>query len=57
VNTTPELTRDRGKITIINGRGKAGHDLMADAMEDKVVTISRVQGSLTFPATFQLVGR
>jgi predicted ATPase with chaperone activity len=30
---------------------------MADAMEDKVVTISRVQGSLTFPATFQLVGR
>jgi magnesium chelatase family protein len=25
-------------------------------MEDKVVTISRAQGSLTFPANFQMVG-
>jgi magnesium chelatase family protein len=29
---------------------------MRQPMEDKVVTISRAQGSLTFPANFQLVG-
>jgi magnesium chelatase family protein len=29
---------------------------MRQPMEDKVVTISRAQGSLTFPANFQLIG-
>jgi magnesium chelatase family protein len=31
-------------------------EVMRQPMEDKVVTISRAQGSLTFPASFQLVG-
>jgi len=31
-------------------------DVMRQPMEDKVVTISRAQGSLTFPANFQLIG-
>lgn len=31
-------------------------EVMRQPMEDKVVTISRAQGSLTFPANFQLVG-
>jgi magnesium chelatase family protein len=30
-------------------------EVMRQPMEDKVVTISRAQGSLTFPASFQLV--
>jgi magnesium chelatase family protein len=29
-------------------------DLLRQPLEDKVVTISRTQGSLTFPANFQL---
>jgi magnesium chelatase family protein len=31
-------------------------EVMRQPMEDKVVTISRAQGSLTFPANFQVVG-
>ncbi len=31
-------------------------EVMRQPLEDKVVTISRAQGSLTFPANFQLVG-
>ncbi len=31
-------------------------EVMRQPMEDKVVTISRAQGSLTFPANFQLIG-
>ncbi|NLA79677.1 MAG: YifB family Mg chelatase-like AAA ATPase [Chloroflexi bacterium] len=31
-------------------------DVLRQPMEDKVVTISRAQGSLTFPANFMLVG-
>jgi magnesium chelatase family protein len=31
-------------------------EVMRQPMEDKLVTISRAQGSLTFPANFQLVG-
>ncbi|MDZ4159588.1 MAG: YifB family Mg chelatase-like AAA ATPase [Anaerolineaceae bacterium] len=31
-------------------------EVLRQPMEDKVVTISRAQGSLTFPASFQLVG-
>lgn len=31
-------------------------EVMRQPMEDKMVTISRAQGSLTFPANFQLVG-
>ena len=31
-------------------------EVMRQPIEDKVVTISRAQGSLTFPANFQLVG-
>jgi predicted ATPase with chaperone activity len=31
-------------------------ELLLQPLEDKVVTISRAQGSLTFPASFQLVG-
>ena len=30
--------------------------MLRPPLEDKVVTISRAQGSLTFPANFQLVG-
>ena len=30
-------------------------DVMRQPIEDKIVTISRAQGSLTFPANFQLV--
>jgi magnesium chelatase family protein len=30
-------------------------DVLRQPMEDKLVTISRAQGSLTFPANFQLV--
>jgi magnesium chelatase family protein len=31
-------------------------EVMRQPMEDKLVTISRAQGSLTFPANFQLIG-
>jgi magnesium chelatase family protein len=31
-------------------------EVMRQPLEDKVVTISRAQGSLTFPANFQLIG-
>ncbi|MFA5838308.1 MAG: ATP-binding protein, partial [Bellilinea sp.] len=31
-------------------------EVLRQPLEDKVVTISRAQGSLTFPASFQLVG-
>lgn len=31
-------------------------EVLRQPMEDKVVTISRAQGSLTFPASFQLIG-
>jgi magnesium chelatase family protein len=31
-------------------------EVLRQPMEDKIVTISRAQGSLTFPANFQLVG-
>jgi len=31
-------------------------EVLRQPLEDKVVTISRAQGSLTFPANFQLVG-
>ena len=31
-------------------------EVMRQPMEDKIVTISRAQGSLTFPANFQLIG-
>ena len=31
-------------------------EVMRQPMEDKVVTISRAQGALTFPANFQLIG-
>ena len=31
-------------------------EVMRQPMEDKMVTISRAQGSLTFPANFQLIG-
>ena len=30
-------------------------EVLRQPMEDKLVTISRAQGSLTFPANFQLV--
>ena len=30
-------------------------EVMRQPIEDKVVTISRAQGSLTFPANFQLI--
>jgi hypothetical protein len=36
VGTAAELAGYRGKITIVNRRGKAGHDLVVDA--EKVVT-------------------
>jgi magnesium chelatase family protein len=32
-------------------------EVMRQPIEDKMVTISRAQGSLTFPANFQLVAR
>ena len=56
VGSATELAENMGKIAIINGRGKAGHDLVVKSVEDKLVTIRRVKGSLTFPANFQLVG-
>jgi len=31
-------------------------EVLRQPLEDKLVTISRAQGSLTFPANFQLVG-
>jgi magnesium chelatase family protein len=31
-------------------------EVMRQPIEDKMVTISRAQGSLTFPANFQLIG-
>jgi predicted ATPase with chaperone activity len=31
-------------------------EVLRQPLEDKVVTISRAQGSLTFPASFQLIG-
>lgn len=31
-------------------------EVMRQPMEDKIVTISRASGALTFPANFQLVG-
>jgi len=31
-------------------------EVLRQPLEDKVVMISRAQGSLTFPASFQLVG-
>jgi magnesium chelatase family protein len=36
--------------------GKRVLDVMRQPLEDKLVTISRARGSLTFPANFQLVG-
>jgi magnesium chelatase family protein len=36
--------------------GKHVLEVMRQPLEDKVVTISRARGSLTFPANFQLVG-
>jgi predicted ATPase with chaperone activity len=30
--------------------------VLRQTLEDKIVTISRAQGSLTFPASFQLIG-
>ena len=36
VGAAAELAGDRGKITIINGRGEAGHDLVVEAEEEKV---------------------
>jgi magnesium chelatase family protein len=36
--------------------GKRVLEVMRQPLEDKVVTISRARGSLTFPANFQLVG-
>ena len=36
--------------------GQHGLEVLHQPLEDKVVTISRAQGSLTFPANFMLVG-
>jgi len=36
--------------------GQTDLDVLRQPMEDKVVTISRAQGSVTFPANFMLVG-
>jgi len=36
--------------------GQHGLEVLRQPLEDKVVTISRAQGSLTFPANFMLIG-
>ena len=36
--------------------GQHGLEVLRQPLEDKIVTISRAQGSLTFPANFVLVG-
>ncbi len=36
--------------------GQHGLEVLRQPLEDKVVTISRAQGSLTFPANFMLLG-
>ncbi len=37
------------------GLGDSNQEVMRQPMEDKVVTISRAKGSLTFSANFQLI--
>jgi magnesium chelatase family protein len=36
--------------------GQHGLEVLRQPLEDKIVTISRAQGSLTFPANFMLIG-
>jgi len=46
VGAAAELARDRGKITIINGRGKTSHDLVVEEEEEEMNTAEETTHSI-----------